>query len=187
MEFHEYDDFKGRISNAPETRLDSDLVYPSGRRVQYSIPPPYDVFFQIIAGAAGVLTVAKIISDYLRRSPRRSLRLIFGRRSIEVQGDYTDRELTLVLRTFATEAGEKETGVLTKKTFQKMMQHKEELEKHLAEYRALITVFEDESKGPLNQEQRKKLAYYERRMNGIRNELLAVQDFIRRISRRRKV
>lgn len=187
MEFREYDNFKRRVGKAPEIKLDSDLVYPSGRGVSFAIPPPYDVFFQIISGAAGLLTIAKIISGYLRRSRERSLKLVFSKKSMEVQGDYTDKELALVLRTFATQARKKDAAVLTTKTLRKAMQRREELKKHLVDYRSLIAVFENESRGPLNREQKRKLAYYKKRMNKIRNELFAVQDFIRRVSGRREV
>jgi len=187
MEPREYHNFRRRIGKSPEIRLDSDLVYPSRRGVMFSIPPPYDVFFQIISGAVGLLTIAKIIGGYLRRSQGKSLRLVFGKRSIQAQGDYTDKELALILRTFSTEAKEKDAGLLSRRTLRKMTQRRGELEKHLADYRALIAVFEDKSRPQLNREQKKKLTQYKRRMKQIRNELAAVQHFIRRVSGKRKV
>ena len=173
----------------------AELFYPTralaATRAQFSAPPPYEVFLQVIAGVGSLVKLAEILYRFLKKpvpkrdgdgknEPRAATLKIDGK-EMTIRGNWTSDELKLILETFSKQITD-ETSLSLLETTRKNELRKElsEIQMNLPKYEELVRVGKESRK----KEWKEKLREYEKRYEELRGRAESIRELLEKDSTR---
>ncbi len=188
-DYPEFDEVKKELENAFGLNTTAELFYPNKELAatggNFAVPPPYEVFIQVITTVAAIASLADILHRFLRKpvaNPRavgttepRSASLKLDGKEITVKGDWPSEELKLVLETFSKRMTDTtDLSLLEKAKRRELERELSEIERNLPSYEELVRIGAESRK----KEWKKKHAEYQQRHRVLRARAEAIRDIL---------
>lgn len=180
----EFEDLNEKLQSIRQAHVKAELYYPGGRRVQYLMPPPHEVFIAVVTTLSGLATLADVLIRYLRRPVRRGPRsatLRFDGREMIIRGGWSKEELETILRRFSRplsqQAQVKEISLIERAKKKELRRELKQLQEVLPTYTDLVEI--GRKSGRKYPGWKGKLKDYEARKRAIESRITALRKLLR--------
>jgi len=143
-------------------------------------PPPYELFFSIVAAAGSLTTIADILHRYLRKKKMDEEKVIsfrFDGKELTIKGDYSKEEILIVIQGFSKVAEATEISAISKERKKGLIADLNELRKNLEIYQHLVEVGESSKKR--GKEWQSKLNYYREKRDSIKLKISVIESLLK--------
>jgi len=185
----EFAELKQELERAFGLTSRAELFYPTralaATGVQFSAPPPYEVFLQVIAGIGTLAKLAEILYKFLKKpvpkrdahgeTKQRAATLKLDGKEMTIRGNWTSDELKLILETFSKQMTDSTSLSLLETTRKNELREELlEIETNIPKYEELVRVGRESRK----KEWKEKLKEYENRYKELKGRAEAIRELL---------